>query len=198
MFPINVWAVNPLLQRRHRIVSRLFSSVIFFLVMFDARSAGMSIEYSGQDSADQRMLLETYISTESKNLTGRDHDEILVMMLFFENFSCLPCLNDFMDFCDSLQTGNTVRPAVLKMLVIARNEQPLHQQAISMKRWTQENGIQFPLLCASRKLFDEWNIRRSTVLFWRAGTGILFRETLPLSPDRQETLLECLRKGWPK
>jgi hypothetical protein len=198
MFPIDFRKMMLSPHKDFPTVARILCSVTFCLLFSSTPSAGIPMNNTAHDSLDKNITLEKYIRSESKTLSGKDYDEIFAMIIFFENFSCLPCLNDFMEFCDSLRSGNMVHPATFVILLMARNEQPPGQQAISMKRWENENGILFPLICTPRNLFAEWNIERSTFILWKKEGGIELRETLPISHKRQTEILGRLRKGSPK
>lgn len=165
------------------------------VVLCTAPSPGVLGNDARHDSVSQRTSLERYIRSESKTLSGKEYDEILAMMIRFENFGCLPCLNDFMEFCDSLRAGNTVGSNVSVILIIARNEQSLQQQTVSMKRWANENELFYPLVCIPRQLFENWNIERSTVLLVNKNDSIDLRETIPLSRARQDEFIARIRKG---
>jgi hypothetical protein len=147
------------------------------------------------DSIFQHTSLEQYIRSESRILGGKDFDEILAMMIRFENFGCLTCLNVFMEFCDSLRACSTIGPNLSVILIIAGNEQSLQQQTVSMKRWARENEIFFPLVCIPRQLFEDWKIERSTVLLLKKHRGIELSETIPLSRTLRDEFIARLRKG---
>jgi hypothetical protein len=175
--------------------SRTIFTATICLLLCTAHSAGMGSNRTVHDSADNHISLEQYIRDAHQKFAGRTDDDVLALLIHFDNFNCLPCLNDFMEFCDSLRAGNILRSHTSALLIISRNEQSLQQQTVSMKRWAKENGITFPLVCVPRPFFDEWKIERTTVLLLKNGASIEFSQTIPIPHKLQSEIFARLRKG---
>ncbi|HUN66003.1 MAG TPA: hypothetical protein VMW43_07860 [Bacteroidota bacterium] len=168
------------------------------LLLLDTSALGQSTPRTkAEDSAGFPMPLENYLHDACIPVGGGYRGGILALLLRFENFSCLPCLNNFMEFCDSLRDARMPKSPIPVIIVVARNEQSTDRQKVSMRRWADENGLPYPLTCVPRGFFAAWHIEKSEVVLWSPAGGIERTEPIPLSTAGRSWLLHRLRGETP-
>ena len=151
---------------------------IFFGIFY---TTGILLAAGSAGEGSDTISLGRCLRTTCDKCIGARHGTLIAIVIRFENFNCLPCLNDFMRFSDSLRGTAFFRNGGPVVLLIARNEQPRRQQEVSMKRWAKENNLPYPVICISRDPLERWHIDRSTLFIIDPADFVTYSATIPFS-----------------
>jgi len=81
-------------------------------------------------------------------------ESVVVFVIRFTDFGCGPCLNSFLDFCDSLRAGRLRTGRGRVEFFFTRDDTPEKYQETTMRQWLRGNGVEFPFHIIPRKYLE--------------------------------------------
>jgi hypothetical protein len=136
------------------------------------------------------------LKTHHSDFASNEGENRLLFLLYFPDFNCPPCFDEFMTLADILQTrfpnGQSKRLlALFKPDAIADPADPTR-----LHRWAEANKLFFPTLIAHDSLFQQANFFKSAVAVISPSERILFSEVLPMGPEKLERVIKLLEGNY--
>ena len=103
----------------------------------------------------------------------------VVVLFDFLRFGCVPCLNDFLDLCDTLRQFRGDPPSFSIHLLIRRNDQPAGDQEREMRSWLRSSGTDLPFHLVPGEAFNRYGLTDVTVLLLDAAGAFEHIARLP-------------------
>ncbi len=146
---------------------------------------------------EQGMSLERYIRQGSSRLSpGSEHRKVMAFVIRFVNFGCVYCLNDFFEFCDSLQANVAGHHRSDILLMVVRDERDEATQARIMRGWAEANGLKFPVHLVPEEVIESYEIDYTTIVVIDERDAIEYFEKFPVSAERKKEITSYLfREG---
>lgn len=126
-----------------------------------------------------------------------DHHPTATLFIRFTDFGCVPCLNNFLDVCDTIAQAMRVHGSRPVALVFMRDRRERSDQERILHRWASVHRIHFPVFVAPENFFTTHFLDYSTfVVLDREGEFIFF-EKFPLSAEKLHAVTDILfGKRW--
>jgi hypothetical protein len=121
-----------------------------------------------------------------------EEENKLLLIINFDDFSCQPCYDDFLDLCDTLTAHyekKGIQPPVL-MIIKEGNEMQLDKPE-RLKVWQEYNNAHFKSVIVPDSIFRA-HFRTSTVLIIKKDTQIVLRKELPIGLKTRLKIFEFL------
>jgi hypothetical protein len=116
----------------------------------------------------------------------------LAFFLRFLDFGCVPCLNNFLDFCDTLNTTIAKKGEEDILMVFLRDDNTEQHQLTTLNKWAKVNALPFPIYLASEEVYNRYHIGHSCVVLIDETDEIDFTGEFPLPVEGQEIILHRL------
>jgi hypothetical protein len=123
----------------------------------------------------------------------------LAVFVEFLRFGCLACLNNFLDFCDTVNmlSGHPGSPNVI--LFFKRDNQEYDRQYEQMQSWMHATGLNFQFRIAPSDIFEENNITENILLILDHDYSFDYYNQFPLTMEKKREILgrlyEAKRNG---
>ena len=116
----------------------------------------------------------------------------VLLLADFDDFSCQLCLDDFLAFCDSLNTQR-VRSAVTVRLVARRDsERSVEAQSRMLEGWASGNGYLFPVTLDSVQLFERSGVEKTSALVIDSDGRLVDIAHFPTGTRRRNEILRAV------
>ncbi|MGB9665287.1 MAG: hypothetical protein ACPL25_10290 [Ignavibacteria bacterium] len=138
--------------------------------------------------------VHSFLTTQTikSSLNALKGENKLLLIINFDDFSCQPCYDDFLDLCDTLTAHfeeKEIEPPVL--MAIKEGNQLQLDNPERLKVWQTYNNARFNSIVISDSLFKVY-FKSSTVMVVRSDTLIVLRKELPIGKKTKLQLLEFL------
>ncbi len=172
------------------VVIKLLRNVkrLYFMVIISIFQSAFAVGQSESGSKTSDSLLISIGSTLFNRPTIPPEKTVLVFLIRFVNFGCVPCLNSFVDFCDTLKEQGELRRNCSVVLLFERDNQDRAMQYKQMKAWMNAVGIKFPFSLIPSKVFEEHGISYTSVLIIEHGDRIGYMSQFPLTQETWESI----------
>ena len=125
---------------------------------------------------------------------GTDSKNFLVLVIYFENLGCVPCLNSLMDLSDSLQNNHNNIYDKNVMLLVARTQDAYVLQRRKIEAWCTANGLKFPLYLIPSDSLKQNLIKRTSAILMDPTGEVELCEPFPLSFEMKAHIIRRLCK----
>ena len=122
-------------------------------------------------------------------------ERVLVFLLNFSDFGCELCLNNFLDFCDSLRAIRLGSEDRRVAIFFSRDKNSGSYQATTLRRWAKANNIDVPIHIVGSKLIGADRFDHSAVYLLGSDRHILLCGDIPLSTELKRLILIMLYAG---
>ena len=116
----------------------------------------------------------------------------LGFLLRFLDFGCTPCLNNFLDFCDTLKETMARKGERDILMVFLRDDNTEQHQRATLNKWAKVNGVPFPVYLASEEVYARYHIGHSCAVLVNEMDAVEFTDELPLPAESREIILHRL------
>ena len=112
----------------------------------------------------------------------------------FNDFGCQICLDDFLAFCDSLNSM-TGRP-IPRIRLVARRDfsRTYADQARMLEGWASGNGYRFPVGVDTDSLFERSSAEKTSAIVWGKDGRLVDFARFPIGPAHRNDLIRSLRE----
>jgi hypothetical protein len=117
---------------------------------------------------------------------------VLVFFLRFVDFGCEVCLNNFLDFCDTLNSSVSRYGFRNIIMVFQRDDNEEGYQMKTTRKWSRACNLHYPIYLAPSELFEENDIEYSTAMFLNDSDVIELSGQVPLPVEVQNEFIEKL------
>ena len=120
------------------------------------------------------------------------HKPVLAFFLRFVDFGCEVCLNNFLDFCDSLNSNASRYGARTIVMIFQRDDNKESYQLKTLKKWSRACNVNFPVYLAVPRVFEDFKIDYSTAVLLNESEVIELSAKIPLPVDTQKEFIAKL------
>lgn len=166
---------------------------LIIVFLFHVEAAAILAEVADPDRQTEPDSLAQYVR-HLQNTSGRNSGSIrtLAFLIRFIDFGCVPCLNNFLDFCDALSAAGVLKEDGKIVMICMRDESPERYQRETLDKWARRNKLDFPIYLAREATFDSFELQRSSVVLINETDRVELSSELPLTPEIQREILRRL------
>jgi hypothetical protein len=146
----------------------------------------------GQEKQNYRLISGYISSLRPSGQSAATAKGTIAFFIRFVDFGCTVCLNNFLEFSDSLKSSREVRDDDI-LLIVLRDESSERRQRSMLTKWAGANNLPFPVYLAREEIFDSCNIGHSSVVVLDKRGEVDLSEELPLSKETAGIILAHLR-----
>jgi hypothetical protein len=121
--------------------------------------------------------------------SGEPRKPVLGLFLRFVDFGCEVCLNNFLDFCDSVNSNAARYGTRTVVMVFQRDDNEESYQLKTLRKWSRACNLNYPTCLASPEMFEENQIKYSTAILLNGSDTIELRAQIPLSVETQKEFI---------
>ncbi len=110
--------------------------------------------------------------------------ESVVIVFDFLRFGCVPCLNAFLDLCDTLRSPGVLTSPVNIVLFIRRDKESKHEQERRMRSWLRSSGADLPFRFVEAERYERFGIADVALLLFDRSR--VFDAFVPLPKTGEE------------
>jgi len=170
--------------------------VVILLVICCRQAGEASFGVQFDDKYDAGIPLHEYVKKACMPAPDhRENKKTVAIFIEFLRFGCLACLNEFLDFCDTLKAVSDAYGNVGVILIFKRDHQEEDQQYRQMKSWIKGTGLNFRFRIAPPELFDENHITEISLLILDRNYEFNYYNQFPLTMRKKEEILGILCEG---
>jgi len=114
---------------------------------------------------------------------------VVVFVIRFSDFGCEPCLNSFLDLCDSLRARKVRKGRGRVEIFFTRDDTPEAYQETTMRQWLRGNGVEFPAHIIPRQYLEGGRFDHSLVYLLSRRGKVGCCGLIPLPRRLQEAIL---------
>jgi len=127
------------------------------------------------------------------SLSARRHTsentKLLLLIIDFDDFMCMNCLESFLAFCQSMP-GSILEDIAWGILIIDSTTSQtgvIHSVKIARKKlkgFVEANGIPFPILVDQHQIFEQFKKKGTAVLTFDKTNGSILEYRFPLNEEQ--------------
>jgi hypothetical protein len=147
------------------------------------------------DSAGQseRQLVGRYLSAVwADSAGGSSTERLMVLVLYPADLGCMPCMLNFMDFCDTMQRLLPYTPWVHGMMLVVRGQGSYADQRRKITAWAAAGNLRLPLYLIDQDFLVQHHILHTSVAVTDSSGNLEMEEEFPLATETRNTLLARL------
>ena len=171
-------------------LSRGYTMIRFYVAVILAVLIA-SAELFGQ-GAPPDSVLPSSLQKSVAQISGGRRGGMLVFLLNFSDFGCELCLNDFLDFCDSLRAAAVEKRKGSVVMCFLRDKNPTSYQSTTLHKWARAAGIPFPLMLAESGEYSAVWFEHSRAYLIGNNGHIELCSDIPTTPSMKRLFLERL------
>jgi hypothetical protein len=166
--------------------------IIIVTVLLNRPCMGDEKKQTIVQKSDHSSLAEYAISVCKKS-TGLHHNsKTLIFFIDFARFGCVNCLNEFLDFCDTIRMRSEQVHYVTIILFFERDLQNENVQYKQMKSWVHATGINFPFYLVPSKVFRDNFILDTSLMILDSNFSFEYFDRFPLTSEKKKIILNKL------
>lgn len=123
--------------------------------------------------------------------TPQGHGTVF-LLADFDDFGCHLCLDDFLAFCDSLESSSSPERPVVRLIARRDSAMSEEDQFRMLRGWGAGNHYSFSLSIDREGLFDPGRSPRTALVALDPEGRVLSAARFPLGPDRREEILRAV------
>src|SRR5271169_2819291 len=158
--------------------SRFFLTMFLVLTCFGTENSchNTKEETNRRDESESKLPGRFFRSIWMDSTGGSASKAFLAIVIYFEDLSCVTCLNNLLDLSDSLRSNHKN-----VMLLVARTQDTYVLQRRRMEAWCWANHLRFPLFLVSPDSLRQNLVGRTSVALLDSSGDVELFESFPLS-----------------
>ncbi|MBI5808544.1 MAG: DoxX family protein [Ignavibacteriales bacterium] len=136
-------------------------------------------------------LLLSFVSQQNHTAIENQSAKKTFFLMSFYDFNCPLCYDDFLALSDSLQSKKYKNVNVIYLF----ERKSLAVESLDSTRletWKDVNSIHFPVLLADNKLFEDYSIRKSSILILDENNQLVIKDQFPVGKEKRTNILHYL------
>jgi len=167
--------------------------VIIFYLQYSVFSPLYNVEKDGIKESDVGYIL-LFLNNNENAFYNYRYGNRLLFLLYFPDFNCPPCFDDFIYLSDFLRVQSPNKK-IEKAIAIFKSDAVVNKNDTTrLQRWVKANEIGFPVLIGEDSLFQRINFVKSCVLVIDPLGRVLLSEKLPLGNSKVKKITELLEQ----
>lgn len=115
----------------------------------------------------------------------------LVFVLRFHDLDCPLCFDDFIALCDSIKMDGLDQSRRI-MAIFRRDETIGGMDNSRLLRWAKGSGIEFPVATVGDSIFDNFGLRKSSVVVITQNRRVLYCREIPIGQLEREKVMSYI------
>ena len=171
--------------------SRFFLAMFLVLTCFGTENGchNKQEETNFRAESESKLKGRFFRSIWMDSTGGASSKDFLAIVIYFEDLSCVTCLNNLLDLSDSLQCDHKN-----VMLLVARTQDTYMLQRRRMEAWCWANHLRFPLFLVSPDSLRQNLVGRTSVALLDSSGEVELCESFPLSVVLSRYIIQRLRE----
>ncbi len=116
--------------------------------------------------------------------------ESVILFVEFLRFGCLTCLDQFLDFCDTVRKTSGTAGPVNVVVVIKRDRQEERTQFRAMRSWLDACGLNLPFILAPEGVFSEFGVGSTALMILDRRKDFAWFGPIPATPAERKSVIE--------
>ena len=123
--------------------------------------------------------------------------KLVLMIIDFQSFFCLPCTETFLDFCQSLPP--IIQEEALWGVIIYKGQKKIEDNKTQtrvvekkLRGFIQANDIRFPLILDSFHIFHEISEGKTAIILFDQKAKIVRKILFPLNEKQRDEIINFL------
>ncbi len=171
-------------------IRRSLLAVVMSLALVKGYLCGQSLPRTPQWAGSS---LTDYVKRVCDSSSGiSDGKKRVVIFTDFLRFGCLPCLNAFFDFSDSLEKLRKSVNGIEAIMLLRRDNQEEESQIAQMRSWIGAAGLTFQFRIIPAEVFSEFNLTETTVMIIDRDGSFEYVARFPLTTEDRRNIMERL------
>ena len=149
----------------------------------------LGVKHSENQSIRSIMSVIKYLDENNSYHGGKQSHSTFIFMLYYGDFNCPPCLDDFLSLCDSLKKPLQLNHANAVAVIHKDSSVAFLRDSIRILKWSEANSITFPVILGPDSLFKQLHIPKSTVILLDEQNKIVFFHVIPIGEKLRRDIL---------
>ena len=181
--------------RIRAVKGKTWFTAVWFLTLILVHGLFGQVKETGVDKES----LRNYVTSICKKYgSGGTNKKTVAFFLRFEDFGCLSCFENFIEFCDSLEMNFRKFGNERTLMIFQRNEdEEEKEQKRLLMSWAKANNLRFPIYMVPSNEFEKYSVTSPSVVLVDGVSSVKFIESLPLPFEIENRILNDLfpRRG---
>jgi len=135
-----------------------------------------------------------YIEYKSKDFFNSDKCNYLIFFIYYTDFNCPPCFEDFIDLSDSIQSNNNYKMKEKVIALFYPDEEMVPRiNSGKINRLLEANQIKYQYLIGYDSLFIKTGIKKSSLAIIDKYGKLKLFEQIPVGKENQKKIIEMLK-----
>ncbi len=116
--------------------------------------------------------------------------ESVILFVDFLRFGCISCLNQFLEFCDTLKVVSGSAGRMNVVVVIKRDRQEENIQSRAMRSWLNGCGLNLAMTLVPADVFPVFGVEGTALMILDRHREFVYFGPIPVTPGERKSVVD--------